>query len=84
MILVDQLKKILEEHPTSNVQLLLCKFSKFPPILIFKLIFHEFFSYDILGGDFNSLPESGVIEYIENGEISKSMLFVMSLIKIIS
>ena len=48
MILVDQLKKILEEHPTSNVQLLLC-------------------------GDFNSLPESGVIEYIENGEISKSM-----------
>ena len=59
MILVDQLKKILEEHPTSNVQLLLC-------------------------GDFNSLPESGVIEYIENGEISKSMLFVMSLIKIIS
>ena len=57
MILVDQLKKILEEHPTSNVQLLLC--------------------------DFNSLPESGVIEYIENGEISKSMSFVMSLIKII-
>jgi len=47
MILVDQLKKILEEHPTSNVQLLLC-------------------------GDFNSLPESGVIEYIENGEISKN------------
>ena len=40
--------------------------------------------YDILGGDFNSLPESGVIEYIENGEISKSMSFVMSLIKIIS
>merc|ERR1711981_716926 len=47
MILVDQLRKILEEHPTSNVQLLLC-------------------------GDFNSLPESGVIEYIENGEISKN------------
>ena len=46
MMLVDQLKKLIEDQPSSirPVQLLLC-------------------------GDFNSLPDSGVIEYIQNGKI---------------